>query len=328
MDKSLVPYEPKFDFSIIISCYFEEQSIDEFYRRLSDTLKAMGKSYEIIFVNDGSTDKTFEKLKAIYSADPNVTAIVDLFKNSGQGNAKTPGVLLAEGKAIVLIDSDLQLDPEDLPTLVEKYDEGYDVVTGYRKGRHDSFLRTIPSKFANIIMRKASKSNLRDFGCTYKIYNGQLVCGFEFGPFKPWRPVPVISHAQRIAEVPVHHHPRRFGQSGWTFKKLFSYNMENIVSLSERPFQILGILCLLLSFVFVARIVSGYFVPFSILPNVTSGLLLNMIIISLLAILSILAVIGEFVIRNFGMMQKRPAYIVREIHTNKQSNRNSPKITS
>ena len=135
--KGIPVFEPDVDFSILISCYFEEQSIQEFYSRLSSTLQEMGRSYAIIFVNDGSTDRTFEELKKIYDSDPNVTAIVDFYKNAGQSNAKTPGVILGSGKAFVLIDSDLQFDPEELPLLVEQYDRGYDVVTGYRKKRKE-----------------------------------------------------------------------------------------------------------------------------------------------------------------------------------------------
>ncbi|MDM8517270.1 glycosyltransferase family 2 protein [Desulfobacterales bacterium HSG16] len=310
----LRPYKPEVDFSVIISCYFEERSIDIFYTRLSNTLRSMGRSYEIIFINDGSTDKTFEKLKAIFDADPNVTAVVDFFKNAGQANAVTPGVLLARGKAMVFIDSDLQLDPEELPLLAEKYDEGYDIVSGYRKKRQDSLSRKLPSVIANIIMRKTSDSNIRDFGCTFKIYDGRLLRAFEFGPFKPWRPVPVIAHAQRIAEVPLNHHSRQFGQSGWTFKKLFMYNMENIVNLSEMPFQLLGATCLFIVSLFLIRIIIGIFFPFSILKQVTGGLLLNIIIVNLLSILSVLTIIGEFVIRNFIILQRKPAYIIREIY--------------
>lgn len=321
VDRSLVPYEPKIDFSVVVSCYFEEQSIDEFYTRLSNTLQSMGRSYEIIFINDGSTDRTFEKLKEIFDSDPNVTTVIDLYKNTGQSNAKTPGIMLAQGKAIVLIDSDLQLDPEEVPMLVKKYDEGYDIVTGYRKKRHDPFLRTIPSKIANVIMRRATNTKLRDFGCTFKIYDGRLVRAFDIGPFKPWRSVPVIAQAQQIAEVSVSHYPRKYGESGWTFKKLFSYNLENLVNLSERPFQILGVLCLIFSLLFAFRVVVGYFIPFSILPKVTSGLLLNVIIISLLVTISILAAIGEFVIRNFVLLQRSPAFIVRAIYTKCQNDR-------
>ncbi len=315
MSLSLQPFEPSVDFSILISCYFEEQSIEEFHRRLSATLESMGRSYEIIFVNDGCSDRTFELLRSIYDTDPHVTAIVDLYKNSGQPNAKTPAVMLARGGAFVLLDSDLQLDPEELPLLVRKYDEGYDVVSGYREGRQDRLLRTIPSRLANSIMRAASNSSLRDFGCTYKIYDARLVRAFEFDAWKPWRPVPVIAGASRIAEVPVTHHPRKYGQSGWTFRKLFAYNMENIVNLSERPFQMVGTACLLIAAVFAGRLALEFFFRISILSHVTTGLVLNVIAVSTLTILAVLAVIGEFTVRNFLVLQRRPAFIVREIHT-------------
>lgn len=313
MDSGLTPFEPAVEFSVLLSCYFEEKSIDEFYSRLSSTMQSLGRSYELIFVNDGSTDRTFELLKRIFETDRHVSAVVDLVKNAGQSNAKTPSLMLARGKAMILIDTDLQLDPEDLPALVQKYDEGYDVVSGYRVDRRDPLSRTLPSRIANAIMRKASSSNLRDFGCTFKIYDGRLVRAFEFGPFKPWRPAPVIAQAQRIAEVPVRHHARPFGTSGWTFRKLFAYNMENIVNLSDKPFQILALICFSLALLFTIRISAELFFPISILPRATNGLILNVIVITSLTILSVLAVIGEFVVRSFVSSQKKPAFIVRDV---------------
>ncbi len=309
----LQPFSPKVEFSVVIGCYFEEQSVDEFHRRLSQTLQSMGRSYEILYVNDGSTDGTFEKLKAIYEQDQHVTAVVDFFKNAGQPNAKTPGVMLAQGSAIVMIDSDLQLDPEELPRLVKEYDAGHDLVSGYRHNRRDPWLRKLPSKIANAIMRHSSHSKMRDFGCTFKIYDARLVRAFEFGPFHPWRPVPVIAMARDIAEVPVTHHPRKYGSSGWTFRKLFAYNMEGLVNLSERPFQALSAICFLLGVLFIARVAIGFLTPFSILPQITNGLLLNAWAIGLLMTLAVLALIGEFVIRSFLTLQRKPAFAIREI---------------
>jgi glycosyltransferase involved in cell wall biosynthesis len=315
MRTPLDPYQPALDFSVVISCYFEEKSIDEFHQRLSSTLETMGRSYEIIFVNDGSDDRTWEKLETIFEKDPKVSAIVDLYKNAGQANAKTPGIMIGRGKAFVLMDSDLQLDPEELPSLVAKYDEDYDIVSGYRKERRDPLSRKLPSKIANMIMRKASNSAIRDFGCTYKIYDGRLVRGFAFGPFKPWRSVPVIAKAKRIAEVAVTHRPRKHGKSGWTFQKLFAYNMENLVNISTRPFQILGAACLALAVLFFLRIATAWLLPVSILRIVTPGLLLNVSIFSLLVIVAILCIIGEFVIRIFVKSHQEPAFIVRSLRT-------------
>jgi len=305
--------EFEIELSVVISCYFEEESIDEFYQRLASALRATGRSYEILFVNDGSTDDTFARLEAIFESDPNVSAVIDLMKNVGQANAKTPAVMLARGRSIVMIDSDLQLDPEQLGSLLVPRDEGADVVSGYRHNRRDPWNRKLPSLLANVIMRRASASSLRDFGCTYKIYDGRLVRAFEFDAFKPWRAVPVIARAQRIVEVPVTHHPRRYGQSGWTFRKLFAYNMENLVNLSDRPFQWLGGVFLLLAGVLVLRLFADVFWDISILPRVTSGLVLNVLTLGLLAVLGLVAVVGEFVIRNFIELQGRPAFIVRSL---------------
>ena len=314
MDKLVQREGPEVEFSVIITCYFEEQSIDIFYERLSNTLKTLGRSYEIIFINDGSTDRTFEKLRRIFESDNRVTAVIDLFKNTGQGNAKTPGVMIAKGKAMVVIDSDLQLDPEELPRLVSVYDKGYDIVSGYREKRKDTLFRKLPSKIANAIMRKASGTKLRDFGCTFKIYDMRLVHAFEFGPFKPWRSVPVIAQAARTADVPISHHSRPFRKSGWTFRKLFAYNMENLVNLSERPFQFIGVLCLGIALLVFLRLITEMIFPVSILPRVTSGLILNVVVIGFLSTLAILAAIGEFAIRNFIKLQNAPAFVIREIY--------------
>lgn len=307
------------DLSVVISCYYEEKSIDEFHRRLLATLKKINCRFEIIYVNDGSKDATFEKLENIYEQDKEVTAVIDLFGNVGQANAKTPGLPEATGNALVLIDSDLQLDPEELTILVEKYREGFDLVSGVRKKRQDSLLRIIPSRIANSLMRKASKSQLTDFGCTFKIYNMKLVRGFDFDRFNPWRMLPVVSHASRIAEVGVTHHPRKYGKSGWTLQKLFAYNMETIVNLSERPFQYIAILFALLTLVLVARVIIGISFPGSILKATSNGLILNAVAISFLSTLAVLSLIGEFVIRIFSSSQKKPAYIIRTIHRRERS---------
>jgi glycosyltransferase involved in cell wall biosynthesis len=300
------------EFSALITCYYEERTIEEFYSRLSKAFQSTGRSYEIIFVNDGSTDSTFEKLKGIFESDPHVTAVIDLFKNAGQAAAITAALGEARGRIILSMDSDLQLDPAELPILVQAYDKGYDVVSGYRKERRDSFFRIVPSKLANVVMRKASNTNFRDFGCTFKLYNGKLVRAFDFGPSNLFNPVTILSRAQRLCEVPVSHSPRKYGKSGWTFKKLWNYQMESIVRLTERPFQYMTLLALLLGLLFCLRILVSLLTPFRVLDQVSNGLLLNAIIIVFLFLLTILCAIGEFSIRSFVASQQEPRYIVRE----------------
>lgn len=300
------------DLSVLITCYFEENSIEEFYGRLSAALKSLARSYEIIMVNDGSTDATFEKLKTLFARDPHIRVVMDLFKNAGQQAAITAAITEARGKAIVLMDSDLQLDPADLPLLVAEYDKGYDVVSGYRANRRDSFWRVVPSRLANIIMRRASQSAFRDFGCTFKIYNAKIVRAFEYGPFHVFSNVDLIAKAQRCREVPVSHSPRKYGASGWTFRKLWAYNMDNLMKMLQRPFQWLAAACVAASVLFLIRILAGSFVDFRVLDQVTTGLILNALAFSLLVLLAVLSLIGEFTIRNFISLRKDPAYIVRE----------------
>ena len=303
----------KVEFTVVVSCFFEEKSIEEFHRRLLSTIRETKRSFEIIYVNDGSTDGTLVKLESIFDATPEVAAVIDLFKNVGQANAKTPGIMHARGDALVLIDSDLQLDPEELPLLLSKYDEGYDIVSGIRSNRRDSLLRKMPSRIANFLMRKASNRKLNDFGCTYKIYNMKLVRAFHFGSFSPWRMLPVIAQAQNIAEVPITHHPRKYGKSGWTFAKLFAYNMETIVNLSERPFQYLALIFILISFLILVRVAVAFVYPVSIFKAISNGLILNVVVFGFLMTLATLVMIGEFVIRLFLSSQTKPAFIIRKL---------------
>ena len=301
------------DFSVVITCYFEERSIDEFHRRLSDAMQALGRSYEIIFVNDGSTDATLSKLHVIFERDESVAAVIDLYRNSGQGAAATAGAELACGRAMIFMDSDLQLDPEEVGLLVERFDDGFDVVSGYRETRHDASWRTLPARLANGTMRRVSKTNFRDFGCTFKLIDGRIVRAFECGPFRVLRMAYLMGASNRYSDVPVSHHPRKYGKSGWTFPKLTSFYLDNLVDLSERSFQMVGIGMLTLAVLLVLRVFSMLVWPRALLAEVSDGFLLNAVIVSFLVLAAISAGIGEYVMRAYVILRGRPAYIVRDV---------------
>mgnify|MGYP002640480747 CR=1 FL=1 len=301
------------EISAIVTCYNEEQSIDEFHRRLVQALTEQQRTFELIMVNDGSVDETFSRLRALFDAGPTVAVAIDLFRNAGQSAAITAGVTHARGRIILLMDSDLQLDPKDVGLLLAEYDKGQDVVSGYRQQRQDSPIRTIPSRLANAIMRRASRSELRDFGCTFKLFNGTLLRAFQLSPTRLFSPAQVIGAAAHVVDVPVSHAPRRYGSSGWTLAKLWDYNMDNVVAMLRRPFQIVAGGCLALGLLFALRISSTAFFDFSVLPTVTTGLLLNVAILSVLVTLGLLCLIGEFVVRNFIASQQLPKYIIRTL---------------
>lgn len=312
MENPLNNNEPPY-FSVIIACHYEEKSIMEFYTRLSKTLSGLNKSYEIVFVNDGSTDRTFDLLKEIFNKDKKVTKIINLFKNAGQNAAVTAGVVHAMGKHFILMDSDLQLAPEELPLLVEEFEKGYDVVSGYRKERKDSLFRTFPSVIANFIMRKVSNSDFSDFGCTFKIFHGELVRAFHLSPLKLFNMVYIVGQAQKCKEVPISHFPRKYGKSGWSFNKLMEYNMENFIGLLSKAFQFIGFWSIVIAALLVFRLIVDAFYSFKILSNIYNGGVLIAVLFSMFVTLKMLCLIGEYVVRIFSVSQKNPKYIIKEI---------------
>ncbi len=300
------------ELSAIVTCYFEEKSIDEFYGRLRGTLEKTGRPFEILMVNDGSTDRTLEKLRAIHARDLHVT-VIDFFKNAGQVCAMSAGIERAEGRALIFMDSDLQLDPEELPLLLAEFDRGLDVVSGARKGRRDPLSRRAFSFFANKIMRGVTRAPFTDFGCTFKVFRADLVRAHGVGPLKPFSPIYTIRSAGRCLEIPVSHHPRRYGRSGWTFRKLFHFNLDHLLGYSE-VFQVLSGVALLVAFLTFIRITLAWTFPASIIASgVTTGLILNSLLFSTALLLGVLALVGEYVIRMHDQQQRGPRYIVREV---------------
>jgi glycosyltransferase involved in cell wall biosynthesis len=265
-----------------------------------------------VMINDGSTDRTWEKLQAIQERDPHVTVIADMFRNSGQTAAATAGITLASGKHFIFMDSDLQLDPEDLPKLLAPFDAGHAFVTGYRAKRQDPLLRRWPSIIANAIMRRVAQHNLRDFGCTYKIFNGDLIRAFDFGPTKLVNTLFILQRVASATEVPVNHHPRPYNKSGFTPIKLFSHFLDCLAGL-RRSFQLVSLMCIGVGTLFVFRILLTLFVDFKFLPAVTPGLLLNAQLIGLLLIIAILAAIGEYCVRIYHRLLGFPEYVLREV---------------
>jgi glycosyltransferase involved in cell wall biosynthesis len=295
------------EFSAVITCYNEEQSVEEFHNRLRKALDSLDGRNEIVMVNDGSADDTWGKLALLHGRDPDLT-VVNLFRNAGQCAAISAGIQEARGRHFVFMDSDLQLDPEELPVLVAAFREGNDVVNGIRRERRDPLGRRLPSFFANLILRRVAGVPFTDFGCSFQVMRGELVRAHGFGPYKPFNNVLVTRSAGRFVEVPVNHHDRPYGSSGWTTLALWRYLMDNVVLYSRGLFQFFSFAALVVALITLLRI----FLPGAILGEVSNGLVLNALLFASASILAVVAFVGEYVLRTFWLHAHGPLYVVRE----------------
>ncbi|MCX8059876.1 MAG: glycosyltransferase family 2 protein [Aquificaceae bacterium] len=200
--------------SVVVPAYNEEENIPLLYERLKKELEALGKDYEVLFVDDGSVDRTWERLKEIAHKDKKVK-LIRFRRNYGQTAAMYAGFQHASGEVIVTMDADLQNDPQDIPLLLEKLEEGYDIVSGWRKDRKDPFLsRRFPSFVANWLISNVTGVSLHDYGCTLKAYRAGIVKRLElYGDMHRFLPALTKRLGARVAEVPVRHHPRVYGRS-------------------------------------------------------------------------------------------------------------------
>ena len=307
------PSAPRPEFSVVVPCYQDERGIGEFHARLSKTIGELGRACEIVFVDDGSTDATPAILDRLFDEDETIGCLVHLAGNVGQTNALTAAIAHARGEHIVIIDSDLQVDPEELPRLVELFDQGYDIVGGLRRERHDPMYRIWASAFVNFMLRRASGCKLRDIGCGFKIMRGSVLRSFNVGPTKPFRPVSVMQAPVRMAEVEIAHHLRKYGRSGWSVRRLSAFFRNILVETSQFAFQVTGILCLLVSLMFLVYVAFGAVLPLEFAPAANPRLVLGLIALNLLLTVGLLAAVGEFVRYNTRLLQQDPCYFVRKL---------------
>ena len=238
--------------SIITPIYNEEETIRPLVEKISDVCEREKYDFEIILVDDGSTDLSAEVMKEMSEDDPRVKA-VHFQRNFGQAAAMSAGFDYATGDLIVTIDADLQNDPKDIPRLIAKMDEGYDIVSGWRKGRMDNILRIIPSVIANKMIKWTTGVDLHDIGCTLKVYRKSIVQNIKlYGDLH--RFVPILGHrvGAKIAEIEVQHHPRRHGVSkygmGRILRVIFDlFTIKFLLTFSTRPMHFFGYISMVLS---------------------------------------------------------------------------------
>ena len=232
--------------SIVVPVYNEEENIVELHKQIKDVIIKENYNAEVIFVDDGSTDKTYDELYRL-SREDNIIKIVHLRRNFGQTAAFAAGFDYARGDIIVSMDGDLQNDPRDIPNLLEKIEEGYDVVSGRREKRKDHWSRVLPSKIANWLIGKISGVRLHDYGCSLKAYRKDVAKNLHlYGDLHRFIPVLANIFGARICEIPVVHHPRLYGKSKYNFSRTMRVIVDLLLvafmqKFSTKPLHVFGL---------------------------------------------------------------------------------------
>ncbi|MBU2579479.1 glycosyltransferase family 2 protein [Candidatus Parcubacteria bacterium] len=307
--------------SIIIPIYNEEESIFKLYQKLKEVLSILDAQYEIIAVNDGSTDNSYQALKEI-SQNDNAFKVINFRKNFGQTAAISAGIDMSKGEIIVPIDADLENKPEDIPNLLEKLDEGYDVVSGWRKHRWEEsfFTRRLTSLIANLLISKIVGLKLHDYGCTMKAYRRDVIKDIKFyGDMHRFIPAYAMWYGAKIVEIPIAYEPRQYGKSkygiGRTFRVLLDIlTIRFLTDYLNRPmhfFGRIGFWLFLFSFLsgFLAlylRFFFGVSLILTPLPLLTAFL----VIIGIQFIL--MGLLAEILIRTYYESQKKSVYLIKE----------------
>ena len=226
--------------SIVVPLFNEEESVEKLVAAIMETSRKFEFNYEIILVDDGSTDATWQTLEAIKVVFPEIRGI-KLRRNFGQTSAMVAGFEYAKGEIIVTLDGDLQNDPTDIPKLLRKLDEGYDIVSGWRKDRKDHWSRVLPSKVANRLISFTTGVHLHDYGCSLKAYRSECIKSIKgYGDMHRFFPALASMTGARVTEVPVNHYPRRHGKSKYGFDRIFKvfsdiFSMNLIIRFSSMP---------------------------------------------------------------------------------------------
>ena len=309
------------NFSIVIPMFNEEENIERLYAEVKLVLDNMERTSEIILIDDGSTDRTFDILKFVHTSDPRVR-VVRLRRNFGQSAGFSAGFDLARGEVVITMDGDLQNDPADIPRLLDKIDEGFDVVSGWRVNRQDVYLtRKLPSRIANGLISRVTRVRLHDYGCSLKAYRSDVVKNVRlYGELHRFIPALASWMGIRVAEIPVNHRARKCGRSKYglnrTIKVLLDLlAVKFLLDYATRPIQIFGLMGLASLAVGVGlglylTILRLFFdTPLGDRPILLLAILLVMIGVQLI----VMGLLGELVVRTYHEAQGKPIYMIREV---------------
>ncbi len=303
--------------SVVIPVYNEEANLTVLFTRLYPVLDAIGRTYEVIFTNDGSADRSMEFLRAQHAKRPDVTRVIDFNTNYGQHMAIMAAFERVRGDVIVTLDADLQNPPEEIPKLLARMDAGHDYVGGYRLNRQDSFFRTYASKIINLVREKTTSIEMTDQGCMLRAYSRAIIDAIvRSGAINTFIPALAYSFSGNPAEVGVKHEERHAGVSNYSFYGLIRLNFDLITGFSIAPLQYFTMFAMASSAGSFALVVLLLIRRFAFnLDRETFGVFtLLAIVLFVLSVAMIgIGLIGEYVGRTYQVVRARQRYHVREI---------------
>lgn len=308
------------ELSIVIPLYNEEDNVEPLYEELSAALNELDRSYEVVVVDDGSKDRSFERLKAIHQQDPR-WRVIRFRRNFGQTAGLSAGFDASRGDIVITIDADLQNNPRDIPKLLAKMDEGYDIVSGWRQNRKEPFFsRRLPSMLANGLISRVTGVSLHDYGCTLKAYKSEVVKNVDlYGELHRFVPALASWMGVAVAEVPVSDRARIHGKSKYGIGRTFRVVLDLItvtflLSYATRPLQIFGSLGLVSGGIGFLLGLYLAFVKLILGQNIGERplLILSVLLIILGVQMISIGLVAEMVIRTYHESQDRPIYVVRE----------------
>lgn len=300
--------------SVVIPVFNEEGNLPELYERLTKTLDGLGSSYEIIFVDDGCQDASFQRLKEVAASDRGVL-VLKFSRNFGQHVALSAGIERSRGNIVILMDADLQSDPEEIPRFVSKIHEGCDLVTGWRAGRPElGMTRRAGSAVMNRMISVSTGVFLHDHGCGFRAMTRRVAQEInQSGDLRRFLAVRLVTAARSVGEVPIANHLRRRGHSTYTFSRLIALAFELLMAVSVRSFRVIGCMG-------VAGALAGLLMAFGyLLGRVAFGMASSGWILAAIMLLigggiqlTTLGLIGEYAVRGYHAAQALPFYVIEE----------------
>lgn len=309
------------DLSIVVPVYNEQESLRLLYQAVCEAVTPLGLEWEIVLVDDGSRDNSSQSLEELALVDPLHVRVIELRRNFGQTAAIAAGIDHSDGEIVILMDADLQNDPADIPAMLAKLAEGYDVVSGWRKERQDDLSRRLPSRIANRLISWATGVPLHDYGCTLKAYRREVIKGFRlYGEMHRFIPAFANSYGARIVEMPVHHHARQYGKTKYGLERTLKVVLDLVTvkflnSYSNKPIYLFGgagIGLILVSFTILLYLfVRRVFFAISVLSSPIFQMSTMIFIMGFQSIL--MGLIAELLVRTYHESQGKPTYTIRKV---------------